>query len=415
MSSILTNNGAMVALQTMKSINKNLGQVQSEISTGKSVANAKDNAAVWAISKVMESDVKAFKGISDSLALGSSTVGVGQKAAETVTDLLNKVKSKIVAAQEANVPRDKIQADINALRDQISATVGAAQLGGLNLLSNKETAARSGSVDILASLDRSANGVGVSKINVVKQDLGLGASSLGAAPVVVLVAGALATGPTPAQGVALFAGPIVAGTGFNVAITAGTGNAASANTATVDAIRYVARDGDTAADVARGLAAAFNTHIEGTMGADRGTVGAVASGNNLTFTGSTGVALANDMEVEVNSFAGSVIGGGLEGLNDINVESDEGAARALLAIETMIQTGIDAAAAFGSVRGRIETQQDFVGNLVDAMRTGIGSMVDANMEEASARLQALQVQQQLATQSLSIANQAPQNILALFR
>ena len=65
MSSILTNTGAMVALQSMKSINKNLGMVQAEISTGKSVASAKDNSAVWAISKVMESDVKGFKGISE--------------------------------------------------------------------------------------------------------------------------------------------------------------------------------------------------------------------------------------------------------------------------------------------------------------------------------------------------------------
>ena len=83
MSSILTNTGAMVALQSMKSINKNLGMVQAQISTGKSVSSAKDNAAVWAISKVMETDVKGFKGISDSLALGSSTVTVARKASET--------------------------------------------------------------------------------------------------------------------------------------------------------------------------------------------------------------------------------------------------------------------------------------------------------------------------------------------
>ena len=80
MSSILTNNSAMVALQTMKKINSNMAMTQSEISTGKSVASAKDNAAVWAISKVMESDVKGFKGISDSLNLGSSTVAVAREA-----------------------------------------------------------------------------------------------------------------------------------------------------------------------------------------------------------------------------------------------------------------------------------------------------------------------------------------------
>ena len=64
---------------------------------------------------------------------------------------------------------------------------------------------------------------------------------------------------------------------------------------------------------------------------------------------------------------------------------------------------------------RIEIQSDFVGKLSDALKSGIGAMVDADMEEASARLQALQVQQQLSTQALSIANQQPQNVLALFR
>lgn len=115
MSSILTNNSAMVALQTMKSINANMNKTQSEISTGKSVASAKDNAAVWAISKVMESDVEGFKGISDSLNLGSSTLSVARQASETVTDLLTQMKGKIVAAQQQNVDRSKIQTDIVAL------------------------------------------------------------------------------------------------------------------------------------------------------------------------------------------------------------------------------------------------------------------------------------------------------------
>lgn len=136
MSSILTNNGAMVALQTLKTINSRLAETQQEISTGKSVATAKDNSAVWAISKVMEADVKGFQAISDSLNLGQSTVAVARQAAETVSELLTDIKGKIVSAQEENVDREKIQADISALRDQISAVVGAAQFNGLNLLSN---------------------------------------------------------------------------------------------------------------------------------------------------------------------------------------------------------------------------------------------------------------------------------------
>ena len=95
---------------------------------------------------------------------------------------------------------------------------------------------------------------------------------------------------------------------------------------------------------------------------------------------------------------------------------DRQAARAALsAIEGMINSSIDAAASFGSDQKRIDIQNEFVGELTDALKAGIGSLVDADMEEASARLQSLQVQQQLGTQALSIANQAPQNVLSLFR
>lgn len=142
MSSILTNTGAMVALQTMRGINKNMAQTQSEISTGKSINSAKDNAAVWAISKTMQADVKGFAAISDSLALGRSTVAVATQAAETVTDLLTQMKGAIVSAQEENVDRAKIQTDIVALREQITSITTAAQFNGLNLLSNRETTAR---------------------------------------------------------------------------------------------------------------------------------------------------------------------------------------------------------------------------------------------------------------------------------
>jgi flagellin len=170
MSSILTNSSSMVALQTLRGINSNLSKTQDEISTGKSVASAKDNAAVWAISKVMEADVKGFKGISDSLALGESTVAVARQAAETVTDLLTEVKGKIVAAQEDNVDRAKIQTDISALVDQINTVVGAAQFNGLNLVDGSNM-----SVDVLASLDRQSNGtVNTSSITINAQDLSTG-------------------------------------------------------------------------------------------------------------------------------------------------------------------------------------------------------------------------------------------------
>jgi flagellin len=91
------------------------------------------------------------------------------------------------------------------------------------------------------------------------------------------------------------------------------------------------------------------------------------------------------------------------------------AATALGEIETFLTTAIDGAAALGASAKRIDDQNVFVGKLTDAMKSGIGALVDADMEAASARLQALQTQQQLGVQALSIANQAPQTILSLFR
>ena len=78
------------------------------------------------------------------------------------------------------------------------------------------------------------------------------------------------------------------------------------------------------------------------------------------------------------------------------------------------RTSINAAASFGSSKSG-SSPVEFVGKLTNSLKTGIGAMVDTDMEEASARLQALQVQQQLATQALSIANQQPQGLLSLFR
>ena len=103
--------------------------------------------------------------------------------------------------------------------------------------------------------------------------------------------------------------------------------------------------------------------------------------------------------------------GALAGLDGFSVTGGT----ALADVETMVGSAIDAAAAFGASEARLQTQSNFVSKLSDALKTGIGALVDADMEEASARLQALQVQQQLGIQSLSIANQAPQSILSLFR
>ena len=401
MSSILTNTGAMVALQSMKSINKNLGMVQAEISTGKSISSAKDNAAVWAISKVMESDVKGFKGIGDSLALGSSTVTVARKASETVTNLLTEIKGKIVAAQASNVDRGKIQTDIVALRDQITSVVGAAQFNGLNLVNGSQT-----TVNVLASLDRSGANVVASSISVDAQNLSTTTGAALTAGGGTLSAASVSTGTTETLngftfqggGAALAKNAPTAAPGTLTALI--EGDQISLKIGSVEG-RYTVQVGDTANSLVSGLKNSLTANgLSGTSFTLALAAGALTVDNNTN----TPAALA------ISTTRGT---GALAGLNTVDVQTAPAAA--LTAIEGMINASIDAAASFGSDQKRIDIQQDFVSDLTDALKAGIGSLVDADMEEASARLQSLQVQQQLGTQALSIANQAPQNILALFR
>ncbi|WP_314946842.1 flagellin [Bradyrhizobium cosmicum] len=84
-------------------------------------------------------------------------------------------------------------------------------------------------------------------------------------------------------------------------------------------------------------------------------------------------------------------------------------------VTTAINSVASAAADLGAVKNRISTNTEFVKTLMDSVDRGVGQLVDADMNAESTRLQALQTQQQLGVQALSIANQNSQSILSLFR
>ena len=425
MTSILTNTSAMNALQTLKNTNMNLNKTQQEIASGKSIGSARDNAAVWSISKVMESDVKGFEQISNSLALGQSTLGVARGAAESVTDLLTEIKQLVVGAQEENVDRAKIQTDINRLTEQVESIVGAAQFNGLNLLQNTDDTAGSGTVNILGSLDRAADGtVTARNVAITKQDLQTTAQSVDTGGTYVNNAATATLNAT--SPVTLSLGTITAGVAYSLGSTATDADSSAfvpADYSTTDsaagaaALSYVARDGDTAEDVARELVSRWNT-ANADMDTSVLSFSVTGTGANAQIQAASSATDGTDtiaVRLATITSTDNVIGGGLEALDNIDVTTTAGATSALAAIEGLIQTGIDASAAFGSAEKRIDIQADFVSRLTDSLKAGIGTLVDADMEEASARLQALQVQQQLGVQALSIANQSPQTLLSLFR
>ncbi|MBR1087991.1 flagellin [Bradyrhizobium manausense] len=115
-----------------------------------------------------------------------------------------------------------------------------------------------------------------------------------------------------------------------------------------------------------------------------------------------------------------VSGGASVDTIDISTLTDSAADQTTLSgyitqVTAAINSVASAAADLGAVKNRIATNTDFVKTLMDSVNRGVGQLVDADMNAESTRLQALQTQQQLGVQALSIANQNSQSILSLFR
>jgi flagellin len=507
MNSVLTNTGAMTALQVLNQTNKSMGVTQARISTGLKVANAEQNAAIYAMAGVMKADVAGYETIQEGLGVAESGVSVGRAAAESIADVLQQIKTKVVSAQDGGVDRTKLQADIDQYKEQIKQIASSASFNGTNYLKG------AGNVDILSSLNRSTTDgtsydVSSSMISFQKENLVFGEAA--ATDVDVATQGSVAKAAASSvididmQADIADNGDLsitVGGTTISIDLNTATGMsdiptdfAADADviatgslTATVTSegkLRITDARGRGITGVAFSNAAAGQVYNKTTVISQGSTkVDAVESDvtygfDNLKTGGSTTyaaglistvtltradgttvavntsadasmAAVATTLQAQLRAAAGGTAAdysvawdatsgklnvtdadgrglalrfegegaGKLGGLAtmDVTVGNGAGAKQALTDIEAMIQDTLDSAAALGSTQKRLSVQKDFLGKLVDAVNTGVGTLVDADMTQESARLQSLQVQQQLAAQALGIANQQPQSLLALFR
>lgn len=142
LNSVNTNVGAMIALQNLQVTNNELSQVQSRINTGKKVASAKDNGAIWAIAQGQRAEIGALNAVKDSLNRGQSAVDVGLAAGESVSDLLVQMKELALAATEESLTtaaRSALNEDFTSIRDQIATVVKNAEFNGVNLLDGSST------------------------------------------------------------------------------------------------------------------------------------------------------------------------------------------------------------------------------------------------------------------------------------
>lgn len=306
MVSLLTNQSAITALQNLSQTNRNLQTTQSRISTGLRVQDASDNAAYWSISTTMQSDNKALSTVKDALSLGKAKIDVATAALTSVKDVVNEIKTKLVAAREPGVDRTKVQDELTSLQDQLQSISDSAVFSGQNWL----------------SVDSGSAGYNSTKSVVAS-------------------------------------------------FTRDTAGAISISTIDIDISKTELFD---------------SADQTGILDKDRTEGGSTVSIMNMDISALTDAAAD---QTKIDEFIKIVD----SGLSDI----------------------ISAASSLGAAKTRVSLQQNFIQKLSDSITTGVGALVDADMNEESTRLQALQTQQQLGVQALSIANQSSQMIMQLFR
>ena len=425
--SVVTNNNAMAALQALNATQRSMASTQNRITTGLKVAGAADNASTFTIAQGMRGDIAGLKAASQSIALGKSTVGVALKAAEQVSEKLNELKGKVTEGQGQNVDLAKIQQDMNSIVNSISDIVSAAQFNGVNLLDGSS----SSGLDVLTGLNRtSATAESIASYNVAAQDLTttqLGVNSLsvtGDTSITFDQGTGLAFAQTDTLKVVLDhdGDTGTAGDQLTLIFELTKGAAALTNKTTTTMSDWESQT--TAAPVTGTIAFAVVSDV--TVDTPQQTLAEmfdVMRSAGLTVTtaddGSFSVASSYTLD-EAGTVASNadIVGRtqyDTDGDGTADAKVGTAASVAFDAVNTAIDTVNAAVASLGTSSNSLDASAKFVSSLTDVLTEGVGQLVDADMAEESANLQALQTRQQLGIQALSIANSQPGSILALFR
>jgi flagellin len=420
MTSVNTNYGALVALQSLNTTNKEMSEVQNRVNTGLKVASAKDNGAVFAIAEGQRGRVDSLSAVMDGIDRASSVIDVGLSAGEAIGDILQQMKEKAVAGQATDLSTDQraaLQADFNALRGQIDQIANAATFNGSNLVNGTNQSGVGTDFDVLTT-DRAGSA---------------GSGSLS------LVAGAMTTGGIRAVTSQLDdASGLTFDANDHVRFQVTTGGATSTFDVAVDSTTTI-----------QGYLDAVNTQTGGRVNATYSeTTGSISYSSSEAFTvqfyddaasttaksdltfldkgatttgdvlavGVGGGASTNEVRVAGYDFRLGAAGQALSGVTgSLSVALASSALTAANAIDTAITSLNSNLATMGAHSKALDVQKSFLGKLSDSIEAGIGNLVDADLAKESARLQSLQVKQQLGAQALSIANQAPSIVLSFFR
>ncbi|WP_371420316.1 flagellin [Tardiphaga sp.] len=416
MSSLMTNSSAMTALQTLRTVSSNLATTQNRISTGYRVSTASDNAAYWSIATTMRSDVQALGAVQDALGLGAATIDTMYTGLTGTVDVVSSIKSKLVAARTPGVDRAKIQSEITELQKQLKNTADSAVFNGENWISGDSTSASyNATKSVVSSFSRAGGAV---KIDTLSIDLGaikLYDANLDTA----YNAQTFPTATTAAY-------DATTDVGGNITVTVGTAPAiniaVAANTSLSDiatSINKLGIEGLSVGVAADGTTLSFKSRNDSDIAIDA-SVSGLGAAVTLTALTTPVDTKKGVLDQTYDAYTGTAWETFSVSSMDISKLTDNAADLAKLetyiaGVENAFAKITDSATNLGAIKNRIGLQQNFVKTLTDSLDRGIGQLVDADMNAESTRLQALQVQQQLGIQALSIANSGSQSILSLFR
>ncbi|WP_342148363.1 flagellin [Methylorubrum sp. SB2] len=479
MTSLLTNIAAMTALTTLKGINNQLDATSNRVSTGQRVSSAADNAAYWSIATTVRTDNASLSAVKDSLGLGSSAIDTAYNGLNSVLSDLQNLRAKLQTALQPGVDRAKVQVEIDAIQDKMRATADSSTASGQNWLSiNSGTASYQPSRSLVAGFSRDTAGtVRVSTVDIPVSRIALydaNTSATAATPATTArLTGAQALAGSydfsTNQEVSFAIKSWADGWGTrttDIVLNRATLTSAAADLTKVtrgelvDAInnQLAAVSGASGEDpLARASLDADNRLVVETVASPVFPAGGttrrlritneVVTANTQVRTdigfgtnsgyGPDNIALTGDDDAvrpvlfAFGSNASTTTVKGvldtIEGTTGMSIQSidlkqvgsgtaADATVRLLVTqVEKAIARVTDAGTTLGAGKTQIDGQKTFVDSLIKVNERTIGILVDADIEEESVKLKALQTQQQLAVQALSIANGASQSLLSLFR
>ena len=382
MSSVNTNGAAMAAIRSLSTISTDMTRTQSRVESGLRINKANDDPAVFAIAQNMRADLNAFTAVKDSLAFGKSALTVARDAMTKISDELGKLKGTITQGQQQGLDATQIDNQITNALANIDAFAKSATFNGVNLLTSG-VAGVSGVTDTNVDIVRDIQGslTSVTGTDSTSNGLGISGLSVNSGAWQVSFDNTLA----PANGETL----TVTINGVDNVFELSDGSAALGTTPTATTNVYDVQF--TATDSPLQVIGNLINRMQG-AGIDAG----LDSNGALVIRGAA------------TAVATTVTGAGAP-------SQITGATGAIAVVEGAIDTVGTRLGNLGANLRQVEGLESFTKQLSDSVKEGLGALVDADLAEESARLTSLQTKQQLAVQSLSIANQQSQSLLSLFR